>query len=107
MVDKKRMTTAVSALEQELSAPARDDPPQSDGAQPQAASVKADRQEAAEPQLEDVAHLLTQHGLDADELKGLWEHFLEELKDLPAKKPLVTVFGAFLLGFIAGRTSRK
>ncbi|WP_299643046.1 hypothetical protein [uncultured Ruegeria sp.] len=65
------------------------------------------RDEVSEPQLQDVEQLLEQHGLDVDELKSLWDHFLEELKDLPTKKPLVTVFGAFLLGYLAGRSSRK
>jgi len=109
MVNKNKMTTAVSELERELSTPPGETPSRpasGDAAEPHN-EASADIDANADPQLQDVEHLLAQHGLDADEFKGIWEHFLEELKDMPSKKPLVTVFGAFLLGFIAGRGSRK
>ena len=106
------MTKAVTKLEKELAGGAKETPleraeeSQSDISEP---SVLASDEavEDFDGHLKQVEHLLEEHGVDVDELKGLWENFVEELKDLPAKKPLVTVFGAFLLGFIAGRSSRK
>lgn len=109
MVNKSKMKSAVTGLEYELATGTGDKaarPNRSDAAEPQV-ETSATNDEATDPELQDVEHLLEQHGLDVDELKGLWDHFLEELKDLPSKKPLVTVFGAFLLGYLAGRSGRK
>lgn len=58
-------------------------------------------------ELENVISDLKEHGLEFDELKGVWDQITAELKDLPTKKPLVTALGAFLIGFTAGRMSRK
>jgi len=112
MVSKNEMTTAVTELEQELSGPSGEgsskqtESDESGAAEPRAEAREA-TEEDVEPRLQDVEHLLEEHGLDLDDISGIWDHFLKELKDLPSKKPLVTVFGAFLLGFLAGRSSRK
>ena len=58
-------------------------------------------------ELENAISVLKEHGLEFDELKGVWDQITAELKDLPTKKPLVTALGAFLIGFTAGRMSRK
>jgi hypothetical protein len=57
--------------------------------------------------LKDVEHVLKEHGVNIDDIKGFWDQISSELKDLPAKKPLVTALGAFLIGFVAGRMSRN
>jgi len=57
--------------------------------------------------LAEIEQVLKEHGLEFDGLKELLERFATELKDLPANKPLVTVTGAFLLGFAAGRMSSR
>ena len=112
MLRKKEMTTAVTKLEKELAGGAKETPLEqvedsdSDVSDP-SALASDETAEDFEGHLKQVEHLLEEHGVDVDELKGLWENFVKELKDLPAQKPLVTVFGAFLLGFIAGRSSRK
>jgi hypothetical protein len=108
MVRKKEMTAAVRDLKEQLSE-GSDQPAQTktetdnNDPQPSAEEIK----DASHPQIEEVERLLKEHGVDADELKGLAESFLAELKDLSAKKPLLTATGAFLLGFLAGRASRK
>jgi hypothetical protein len=108
MVRKNDMTAAVRDLKEQLSE-GSDQPAQTkieidkNAAQPPAAETE----DASHPQIEEVERLLKEHGVDADELKGLAENFLAELKDLSIKKPLLTATGAFLLGFLAGRASRK
>ena len=89
------MAAAVDALKTELAGSSRPEPP----------DVKGCEEEKF--LLEDMEHFLRQHGLDAEELKGVWAHVLEGLKDLPTSKPLVTMLGVFLLGFMAGRTRRE
>ena len=112
MFKKCEMTTAVTQLEEELSKPARarrprqSSKPKKEAAEPSAAAGD-ETGEDHEAQLEGVEKLLQGHELDAAELKRLLTNFLEELKDLPSRKPLVTVVGAFLLGFVAGRSSHK
>ena len=46
-------------------------------------------------------------GMAMDELKHLGERLLGELRHMPQKKPLVTLLGAFVLGIVIGRMSRK
>ncbi|WP_068115491.1 hypothetical protein [Tropicimonas marinistellae] len=41
--------------------------------------------------------------IDSSELEGLLAKFSEEVKDLHEHKPILTVFGAFLLGYALGR----
>ena len=112
MVKKKEMTAAVSALRKEMSQAAE---------QRAAQEAKNDKSRSSQAtgastgetggdhvlQREDVEHLLEEHGVDFEQLKDLWDQFLNELRDLPARKPLVSLFGAFLLGFLAGRMSLK
>ena len=43
----------------------------------------------------------------AEELKGVWDQLRGELRDMPAKKPLVTAGVAFLIGFSLGRMGRR
>lgn len=108
MVRKNEMTAAVRDLKKQLSegsdqtAQTRTENDKTDP-QPPAAEIE----DASHPQIEEVERLLKEHGVDADELKGLAESFLAELRDLSIKKPLLTATGAFLLGFLAGRASRK
>jgi hypothetical protein len=112
MVKKTEISTAVTQLEKELSKPSGTRRPRQsnkskkDVAEP-SAEASDEKIEDHEAQLEDVEQLLQGHELDAAELKRLLTNFLEELKDLPSRKPLVTVVGAFLLGFVAGRSSHK
>ncbi|MGI9350160.1 MAG: hypothetical protein ACR2O3_01245 [Rhizobiaceae bacterium] len=68
---------------------------------------KSENPDNAELQLKDIEHVLREHGVKIEDLKGFWDQISAELKDLPTKKPLVTALGAFLLGFLAGRLSRK
>lgn len=112
MVNKKALSAAVSDLRKEMSeAPEAGSPEKAEdnmsNAQEQAVDSAKETGDDHDLQMKDIEHLLEQHGVDFEELKGVWDQFLNELRDLPAKKPLVTVFGAFLLGFLAGRTSRK
>jgi hypothetical protein len=112
MVKKKEMTDAVSDLRKEMSQAAEQRASQ-DATSDKSRSPKATRASSDETagdhllQLKDVEHLLEEHGVDLEELKALWDQFLNELRDLPARKPLVSMFGAFLLGFLAGRMSLK
>jgi hypothetical protein len=46
-------------------------------------------------------------GMAAEELKGVWDQFRVELRDMPAKKPLTTALVAFMLGLSIGRMGRK
>lgn len=112
MVKKKDMTAVVSELKKQMSETPEesslekvDNENGSSQEQPEEPIEETD--DGHDLQLKDVEHLLEEHGVDVDELKGLWERFLNEFRDLPTKKPLVTVFGAFLLGFMAGRMSKK
>ncbi len=50
--------------------------------------------------------ILREHGLSADEIRGMMDQFNEELGDLPQNKPLLTALGAFALGFVLGRMSK-
>jgi hypothetical protein len=112
MVKKKEMTAAVSELKKQMSEiPEESSPEKVDNengsSQEQPEEPIEETSGDHDLQLKDVEHLLEEHGVDVDELKGLWKQFLNELKDLPTKKPLVTVFGAFLLGYLAGRMSKR
>ena len=66
-------------------------------------------EEAPEPEvsaksaLEDV---LTEHGIETDELGALWTQLSEELEGLTKNKPLVTALAAFALGFVLGRATK-
>lgn len=68
---------------------------------------RSERHHDAELDLKDIEHVLKEHGVKIDDLKGFWDQISTELKDLPTKKPLVTALGAFLIGFLAGRMSRS
>ncbi|MEP2532444.1 hypothetical protein [Shimia sp.] len=98
----------MTELEQELSTSSRDtaSKPSEADVQESSATENVKNDEDGESQLQDIERLLDQHGLDVDEMKKVLEHFMDELKDLPSTKPMLTVFGAFLLGYFAGRNSR-
>lgn len=112
MVKKDDMERDVEELKKELIGTARVDqgadtaaaPPNSQAAPDDA---KPDSSDDAEINLKDLERVLGEHGLAVEDLKGFWDQISAELKDLPAKKPLVTALGAFLIGFMAGRMSRK
>lgn len=105
MVKKREMTAAVNDLKEQMSAGSKDTAPRIDKKRP--IPTTAEIGEEDHPPINEVERLLNEHGVHADELKGLAENFLNEFKDLSAKKPLLTATGAFLLGFLAGRASRK
>jgi hypothetical protein len=112
MVKKKEMTDAVSDLRKEMSQALEENPShKSENNKSRLPEQPAVSSEGTGTdhllQLKDVEHLLEEHGVDLEELKALWDQFLNELRDLPARKPLVSMFGAFLLGFLAGRMSLK
>ena len=65
-----------------------------------------DGTDEAEIELKDIERVLKEHGLEIDDMKGFWDQFSTELKDLSTQKPLVSVLGVFLIGFLAGRMSR-
>lgn len=112
MVKKDDMQRDVDELRKELTGTAKVDPGTDTAAappNPQAApdDAKPDSLDDTEINLKDFERVLGEHGLAVDDLKGFWDQISAELKDLPAKKPLVTALGAFLIGFMAGRMSRK
>ncbi|SDI34039.1 hypothetical protein [Aliiruegeria lutimaris] len=41
--------------------------------------------------------------LDGSELERLFREFVAELEDMQEHKPLLTLFGAFVLGYVLGR----
>lgn len=55
----------------------------------------------------EMEKLLRDHGISTDDLGDLWTQFSSELRDLPEKKPLITVLGAFALGVVVGRISKR
>ncbi|MDV7144523.1 hypothetical protein R3X27_17735 [Tropicimonas sp. TH_r6] len=44
--------------------------------------------------------------LEGSEVDRLLKEFLAELEDVQANKPLLSLFGAFLLGYLLGRGGR-
>jgi len=115
MVKKEEMEVKVAGQDKEHSDPPKVDP--STGSKTTQSGSVSEPDEAkenmtidpndAEIELKDVERVLKEHGLEIDDLKGFWDQISAELKDLPTKKPLVTALGAFLIGFLAGRISRK
>ena len=77
-----------------------DEPPVADAEQ----SVELEDDEIT---ISDIKKALAEHGVEIDDLKGFWAQINAELKDLPTKKPLLTALGTFLIGYLAGRMSRK
>lgn len=41
--------------------------------------------------------------LDGSEIETLFKQFTAELEDMQAQKPLMSLFGAFVLGYVLGR----
>jgi hypothetical protein len=111
MVQKKEIKAAVRDLRKELTTAPRVKPPEhadSDENSPpeQPPTTKEESAPDRDLLLSNFERLMKEYGLEIDELKDLWDQFVNELKDLPADKPMATMFGAFLLGFLAGRLSR-
>lgn len=115
MVKKEDMNVEVDALKKRLSeSPEIDHSTTSEtvATDTQTESLEAETEateasDNAEIELKDVANVLKEHGVEIDDLKGLWDQITTELRDLPTEKPLVTALGAFLIGFLAGRMSRR
>lgn len=50
--------------------------------------------------------LLDTHAVQGEDLEKLWDQLMQELNDLPERKPLLTAGVAFALGFLLGRASK-
>ena len=46
-------------------------------------------------------------GAAVDEVRDMGNRLLSELRDMPQKKPLLTLAGVFLVGVMIGRMGRK
>lgn len=55
----------------------------------------------------ELEQLLAPHGVDSAEIAALVEQFRDELEDLPRERPLVALIGAFALGFLVGRLTKR
>ena len=113
MANKENMDAKVAELKNEFSRKPRSDPsgmPESAQSQAEVARTKTketttDASNATDQVLEECVDILKEHGVDIEDLKGLWEQLTAEVKDLPTKKPLLTMLGAFVIGVIIGRLS--
>lgn len=96
MPTKKELEEELAGLKQELDA-LRAGGGDTDDAQ----GAEADTDDAGTGRKSPVDWALNQ--LDGTELDRLFKQFVEELDDMHANKPLMTLFGAFVLGYVLGR----
>lgn len=97
MVTKQELEVEVAALREQLTGTAGD-------------AVEAGKDAAARvrTEVEDRLHGLTDVSGEAmGELRQMGERLLGELRDMPQKKPLLTLAGVFLVGVMIGRMGRK
>jgi len=57
-----------------------------------------------DPEINGLHQLLTEHGIDTENIESLGAKLSEELVALQKDKPLVVLIAAFALGCIVGRT---
>lgn len=104
MVSKRELEDEVTALRDQLTGAA------TDVAEAGLAAV-GEARKAVEARLtegkEHLRALAEVPGMAMEEMKGVGERLLGEVRDMPQKKPLMTLVGIFVLGVVVGRMSRK
>ena len=97
MVTKQELEVEVAALREQLT-----------GTAGHAVEAGKDAAARVRTEVEDRLHGLTDASGEAmGELRQMGERLLGELRDMPQKKPLLTLAGVFLVGVMIGRMGRK
>lgn len=97
MVSKRGIEDEVAVLRGQLNEAAED-----------AVESGKDAVARARTEIEDRFHSVADmSGAAAGEIRHMGERLLGELRDMPQKKPLLTLAGAFLVGVMIGRMGRK
>lgn len=97
MVSKRGIEDEVAVLREQLSEAAED-----------AVESGKDAVARARTEIEDRFHSVADmSGAAVGEIRHMGERLLSELRDMPQKKPLLTLAGAFLVGVMIGRMGRK
>lgn len=52
-------------------------------------------------------HKAVVEALQEGDLESIVQALMDELEDLPSRKPLLTALGAFIVGYLIGRTGSK
>ena len=97
MVSKREIEDEVAMLRAQLS-----------DAAGEAVEAGKDVAQRARAGIEDrLQSLAGASGAAADEVRHMGDRLLGELRDMPQKKPLLTLAGVFLVGVMIGRMGRK
>lgn len=61
-----------------------------------------------DPEVEaELAQILSAYGVDLEDIQELGAQFRTELENLPRDRPLVALLGAFALGVVVGRMTKR
>lgn len=103
MTTKAELEAELAALKNQLNQRDSKPAPPSQRAEP----AEQTASETTDIPLAGISDFLKTHGLGVEDLESLWAQVNSELDGLPNKKPLLTAVGAFGLGFVLGRISKK
>lgn len=102
MTTKAELEAELSHLKEQMRQRDASAPPPVNDAEPTAATAT----DGTGP-LSGLTDVLKTHGFGPDDLESIWADINAELDDFTTKKPKLTAVGAFGLGFVLGRMSKK